>query len=146
MIQSKISGREIWLLFICFFSQANMMQSQFENYYLGLEWPYTPSFPSMFLMWIYCPTSNFLTETPFIKIVPACMVNYTLSLIHLICKHWNNIFRGKCKIPLKVLKRWSQESWSPKRTNLFSYSGILPSGKRLFYLHCFWLPKLKVTV
>lgn len=81
-----------------------MTQSQFENYYFGLEWPYTPSFPSMFLVWIYCPTSNFLTEAPFIKSVPACMINYTLSLIHLICKHWNNIFNGKGKIPLKVLK------------------------------------------
>ena len=82
-----------------------MMQSQFENYYFGLEWLYTPSFPSMFLVWIYCPTSNFLTEAPFIKSVSACMINYTLSLIHLICKHWNNIFNGKGKIPLKVLKK-----------------------------------------
>lgn len=30
--------------------------------------------------------------------------NLTLSLIHLTCKHWNNISNGKCKISPKVLK------------------------------------------
>lgn len=109
-----------------------MTQSQFENYYFGLEWPYTPSFPSMFLMWIYCPTSNFLTEAPFIKSVPACMINHTLSLIHLICKHWNNIFNGKGKIPLKVLKRWSQESWSPKENKPVQLLWNSPLRKETF--------------